>query len=62
MKAFTGWPRWAVDVLRKVLVLTGLMPGLLLLLDIECWTRDVIEFEDDTSVPGWPCVAPRGWQ
>jgi hypothetical protein len=61
MKPFTGWPRWAVDMLRKVLVRTGLMPALLLVLDVECWTRDVFEFEDDTSGPGWACVAPRGW-
>lgn len=60
MRPFIGWPRWAVEFLRKVLVLVGVMPALLFKLDVECWQRDVVELEDDTSIPGWRCVAPEG--
>lgn len=62
MRPFASWPRWAINLLRVVLVRVGVMPALLFRLDVECWERDVVEFEYDDSVPGWPCASPMEWQ
>lgn len=60
MRPFIAWPRWAVELLRKVLARTGMMPGTLFRLDVECWERDVRDFEDDNSIPSYRCVPPGG--
>lgn len=65
MRPFIGWPRWAVEILRKVLVVVGVMPGLLFRLDCEAFARDVVEWADavaEADARGWACVGIRGLQ
>lgn len=56
MRPFASWPRWAVNLLRVVLVRVGVMPALLFKLDVECWMRE-IGLDD---VRGWWCPAASG--
>lgn len=61
MRTFATWPRWAVNLLRVVLVRVGVMPRLLYELDLEVWERDVRTWHPENE-RGWACAPVRGIQ
>lgn len=60
MRPFSRWPRWAIDLLRAVLVRVPVLPAVLFDLDCEVYARDTVVMSEEDGPRGYPCNPPGG--